>query len=184
MPETLAILPALWRRLKGLNLLEDLLSVLIVIPRRHAECCILRLLEHLAWSGFQPRMSNAKTGELESHRIAQPQSLQHRDDDEEIFSDTRSQQSSPSQPSSPASTPGKERSSPPENGAKEAASSTEEPSSRVLADRRSGEESQASGFESSERKHKGGAPIAVDPGEEQVVVKDLDTGRSVTVQKV
>ena len=48
----------------------------------------------------------------------------------------------------------------------------------------SGVEQQAPALHSNGSKQTGTALVTADPGDEQVLVKDLDTGRAVTVQKV
>ena len=130
-------------------------------------------------------MSSAKSQHLESHSIAQFEHTQQRDDDEdEVFTDSRSQPSSPSRPSSPASTPDKKRSPALENGSKEATAPINEPSGRTLGERQSGAELQAPALQANGSKQTEDAMATADPGDEEVLVKDLDTGRAVTVQKV
>lgn len=128
-------------------------------------------------------MSNTKRQDVESHRVTQPQSPQQSADDEEVFSDSRSQPSSPSQPSTLASPPGQHSSATSENGRKYTAVSNGHSSSRNLGESQAGAELEAPGLQTIESKQTEGTNMA-DPGDEHVVVKDLDTGRAVTVQKV
>lgn len=129
-------------------------------------------------------MSDARKKDVESHRISHPQSPQQNDDEEEIFSDTKSQPSSPSQPASPASTPSKSARSSPANGAKVAPNADGDPASRILADKQSEADFQAMNLQPNNDSQEESSRAPQDPGDEQVVVKDLDTGRAVTVQKV
>ena len=128
-------------------------------------------------------MSDTRRQDIERHRVTQPQSPQQSADDEDVFSDSRSQPSSPSQPSTPASPPGQHSSVISDNGRKDTAVSNGHSSSKNLGESQGGAELQASGLQTIERKQTEGTDMA-DPGDVHVVVKDLDTGRAVTVQKV
>jgi hypothetical protein len=127
-------------------------------------------------------MSTKARQDVESHKIIQSQSPQQDADDEEVFSDSKSQPSSPIQPSSPASPPGQQSSVAPVNGKRETAVSNGNSSRKDVEDSQGGAKLQATVLQTEESKQTEG--ILADPGEEHVVVKDLDTGRAVTVQKV
>ena len=123
-------------------------------------------------------MSSAKQHDVESHKIADTQSPRDNEDDEEVFSDSRSQPPSPNQSPSPPLPSGKSAPANPESTTNGAVHSNGGPASKDSASEAGGE---AVSLESKETQRRTGE---LDPGEEEVVVKDLDTGRAVTVQRV
>ena len=123
-------------------------------------------------------MSNAKKHDVESHKIAETYSPRDNEDDEEVFSDSRSQPPSPNQSPSPRLPNDRSAPAVPANGTNGAVHSNGGPASRQSASEAG---SEAVSLESREAERNA---VELDPGEEEVVVKDLDTGRAVTVQRV